>query len=82
MEVTINVTVNTTTELAEVVKLFKELNLGTTKLQVVKVSDKQYSALIKGDKRIDPNSMKGMWAKSPRTIQEIRAKDWDRNFSI
>lgn len=37
------------------------------------------SALItKGDKSIDPKALFGIWSDSPRTIEDIRKKAWER----
>jgi len=35
--------------------------------------------ITKGDKSIDPTGLFGIWAKSPRNLQEIRQKGWGRN---
>jgi len=35
--------------------------------------------ITKGDKSIDPTDLFGIWSGSPRNLQEIRQKAWDRN---
>ena len=35
--------------------------------------------ITKGDKSIDPTGLFGIWASSPRNLQEIRQKAWERN---
>jgi hypothetical protein len=35
--------------------------------------------ITKGDKSIDPAGLFGIWAGSPRNLQEIRQKAWERN---
>lgn len=35
--------------------------------------------ITKGDKTIDPTGLFGIWASSPRNLQEIRQKAWERN---
>lgn len=40
------------------------------------------SILSKGDKKIDPNSLFGIWANKPRSLENIRKKAWQRNPSV
>jgi len=35
--------------------------------------------ISKGDKSIDPTGLFGIWASSPRSLQDIRQKAWERN---
>ncbi len=35
--------------------------------------------ITEGDKSIDPTGLFGIWANSPRNLQEIRQKAWERN---
>ena len=35
--------------------------------------------ITKGDKSIDPKGLFGIWASSPRNLQAIRQKAWERN---
>ena len=32
--------------------------------------------IIKGDKKIDPKGLFGIWAKNPRTLESIRKEAW------
>jgi len=38
--------------------------------------------MVKGDKRIDPDSLFGIWANKPRSLENIRKEAWQRNQSI
>ena len=39
----------------------------------------QAPTILKGNKNIDPTALFGIWRNSPRTIEEIREKAWNRN---
>lgn len=40
------------------------------------------SIIQKGDKKLEPDSLFGIWAKEPRTIEEIRAKSWPKRDKV
>ncbi len=64
---------------SEVEKLLDALK--KFKVKDVKVtSDKQPRAFVtKGDKKINPKDLFGIWKKKPRTLGQIREKAWKRN---
>ncbi len=38
--------------------------------------------VIKGDKKIDPTSLFGIWANKPRSLESIRKDAWQRKADI
>jgi len=38
--------------------------------------------IIKGDKKLDPTALFGIWEKKPRNIRDIRQQDWKRNWNL
>jgi hypothetical protein len=38
--------------------------------------------ITKGDKSIDPKPLFGIWKDNPRNLEEIRKKDWTRNWHL
>ncbi|MCY7349883.1 MAG: hypothetical protein LH606_04345 [Cytophagaceae bacterium] len=65
----------------EVEKLMRWLHKNRLLSQVkveTAVSDDS-AAIVRGDKRIDPQALFGIWKDNPRTLEEIRKAAWDRN---
>lgn len=59
--------------------LFKAFKINTVKV----VSANDTDMLIKrGDKKIDPKSLFGIWANKPRSLENIRRDAWHRNHVI
>jgi len=58
--------------------------LKTFKMEKVKVVSAGYDnvPLTKGDKKIDPASLFGMWANKPRSLEDIRKDAWQRKADI
>jgi hypothetical protein len=38
--------------------------------------------ITKGDKKLNPTALFGIWENKPRNIQEIRQQDWKRNWDL
>jgi hypothetical protein len=43
---------------------------------------KSVPTITKGNKEIDPKALFGIWKDSPRSLEQIRAIAWDRNWSV
>ena len=56
----------------------------TFKINKVKVisTDDNVIPIIKGNKEIDPTSLFGIWADSPRSLEDIRKGAWQRKTDI
>lgn len=80
----LTIEVGNTAELEKVFKALKSMNIES--VQVVpteKAANGRKSApvIIKGDKQIDPKALFGIWKDNPRTLEQLRAMAWDRNWS-
>jgi hypothetical protein len=77
MEITIEIDSESDMEkLAALIKTFK-----MEKVKVVSAGDDNVP-LTKGDKKIDPASLFGMWANKPRCLEDIRKDAWQRKADI
>lgn len=65
--------------LGEVEKLLDALK--KFKVKDVKVTSGKHARafITKGDKKINPTDLFGVWKKRPRTLDQIRKKAWKRN---
>lgn len=63
-------------EMKKLLSLFQAM-----KLQNIKIVSSQgnlKSTILKGDKALNPKALFGIWKDSPRDIEHIRSKSWDR----
>ncbi len=44
--------------------------------------DDYKSSITQGDKSIDPKPLFGIWKDNPRSLEEIRKKNWTRNWNL
>jgi hypothetical protein len=80
----LTIEVGNTAELEKVFMALKSMNIES--VQVVpteKAANGRKSApvITKGDKKIDPKALFGIWKDNPRTLEQLRAMAWDRNWS-
>jgi hypothetical protein len=74
----ITIEIDSKSEMEKLSALFK-----TFKINTVKVSSSDDTAsVIKGDKEIDPKGLFGIWAKQPRSLEDIRNDAWQRKSHI
>ena len=66
-------------EVEKILLLLKSLNINN--IEVIPEPSGQRPSITKGDKRIDPTGLFGIWKDNPRNIQEIRASNWKRNWN-
>lgn len=71
----ITIEIDSKTEMEKLSALFKTFKINTVK--VVPPDDKTIP-VIKGDKKIDPKGLFGIWANNPRSIENIRKQAWQR----
>ena len=74
MKVTIEI--DSKSELEKLSALFKSFDINTLKIVSI---DNSTTRIVKGDKKIDPKSLFGIWAKNPRSLEKIRKDAWQRN---
>ncbi len=67
-------------EIEQLLQVLKSLNIKTIKVQRSPIV--LMPTITKGDKRLDPKELFGIWKDNPRTIEEIRSTAWQRNWNI
>jgi hypothetical protein len=75
----ITIEIDSKSELDKLSTLFETFNINTIK---VVSPDDSLTPIIKGDKKIDPKSLFGIWAGKPRSLENIRKAAWQRNQHI
>ncbi|MFB9842674.1 hypothetical protein [Mucilaginibacter ginsenosidivorans] len=70
----ITIEIDSKSELDKLSALFKTFKINTVKV----ISIDENALLIKGDKKIDPKELFGMWAEKPRSLDNIRKTAWQR----
>jgi len=71
----ITIETDSKSEIEKLSALFKTFKINTVK---VISADDTAVPLIKGDKKIDPKGLFGIWSKKPRSIENIRKEAWER----
>jgi hypothetical protein len=77
MKVTIEI--DSKSEMEKLSALFKTFKIN--KVNVVSTDDNDIP-VIKGDKKIDPTGLFGIWADKPRSLENIRKDAWQRKTDI
>jgi hypothetical protein len=67
-------------EVEQLLQVLKSLNIKSIKVQPSQVI--LAPSITRGDKRLDPKELFGIWKDNPRTIEQIRSTDWKRNWNI
>jgi hypothetical protein len=73
----ITIEIDNKRELKKLSALLESFKINTVKI----VSTDIAIPMTKGDKKIDPNSLFGIWANEPRSLEKIRKEAWQRNQS-
>lgn len=67
-------------EIEQLLKVLKSLNIKN--INIKEVSPKRQPVITKGDKRLDPRGLFGIWQGNPRTLEQVRSEAWKRNWNI
>ncbi|HEY8782689.1 MAG TPA: hypothetical protein VIM16_13785 [Mucilaginibacter sp.] len=71
----ITIEIDSKSEMEKLSALFKTFKINKVK---VVAADDAAVPVIKGDKKIDPKGLFGIWADKPRSIERIRKDAWER----
>lgn len=63
-------------EVEQLLRVLKSLNIGHVHIQDAMLSRRP--VIVKGDKKLDPKGLMGIWRNQPRTSEQIRALAWER----
>jgi hypothetical protein len=80
LAMTITIETSGIQEVEELLKLLKSLNINN--IQIKEGSIKRQPIISKGDKRLNPKDLFGIWQGSPRTLEQVRSTAWKRNWDI
>lgn len=67
-------------EIEQLLVLLKSLDIN--KISISDKKHEQQPTITKGDKRLNPKELFGIWADKPRTLEQIRSTTWNRNWNI
>jgi len=67
-------------EIEQLLQVLKSLNIKN--INIKEVSQKRQPVITKGDKRLDPRELFGIWQGNPRTLEQVRTTAWKRNWNI
>lgn len=76
----ITIEIDNKNELEKLSALFKAFKINQVK--VISPSPEIAIKVSKGDKKIDPKALFGIWANKPRSLETIRKDSWRRNVSV
>lgn len=71
----ITIEVDSKREMDKLSAFLKTFNVNTVK---VLTTDERAANIKKGNKKIDPKDLFGIWADEPRSIDDIRRAAWQR----
>lgn len=76
------VTIETTgiQEIEQLLQVLRSLNIKN--INIKEVSPKRQPVITKGDKKLDPRELFGIWQGRPRTLEQVRSEAWKRNWNI
>ena len=67
-------------EVEQLLKILKSLNIKN--INIKEELPKHQPIITKGDKKLDPRELFGIWQGTPRTIEQVRSVAWKRNWNI
>jgi hypothetical protein len=75
---TVTIETNGLQELEQLMQMLQTLKLKHIKIQPSEAVELR-PTITKGDKKIDPTELFGIWKDNPRTLEQIREMAWKRN---
>ncbi len=67
-------------EIEQLLQVLKSLNIKN--INIKEAPQKRQPTITKGDKKLDPRELFGIWQGSPRTLEQVRSAAWKRNWDI
>jgi hypothetical protein len=67
-------------EVEQLLKVLKSLDIKNISIKDLPV--KRQPIITKGNKKLNPKELFGIWQAKPRTIEQIRSISWKRNWDI
>ncbi len=66
-------------EVEKIIFLLKGLNIKN--IEVIPGLSGQSPSITKGDKKVDPRVLFGIWKDNPKSLEAIRAANWKRDWN-
>jgi hypothetical protein len=79
LDMRITIEIDSSNELEKLSALFKAFKINTVE---VFSADSSSNSIVKGNKKLDPNGLFGIWAHNPRSLEAIRKDAWKRDLPI
>ena len=67
-------------EIEQLLQVLKSLNIKN--INIKETPPKRQPVITKGDKKLDPKDLFGIWQDNPRTLEQVRSKAWKRDWNI
>lgn len=67
-------------EIEQLLQVLKSLNIKN--ISIKETPSKRQPVITKGDKKLDPRELFGIWQGNPRTLEQVRSTAWKRNWDI
>jgi hypothetical protein len=75
----ITILANNLQEVEHLLTLIKALNISHIQITTPSITS-QLLPIVRGNKKLDPTALFGIWKDKPRNLQQIRATAWNRNW--
>ncbi len=66
-------------EVEKILLLLKSLNINN--IEVIPGPSGHRPSISKGDKKVDPHQLFGIWKDTPRSLDSIRTANWKRDWN-
>jgi hypothetical protein len=67
-------------EIEQLLQLLKSLNIKN--INIKEGASKRQPVITKGDKKLNPRELFGIWQGNPRTLEQLRSEAWKRKWNI
>lgn len=67
-------------EIEQLLQVLKSLDIKNVNIK--EASPKRQPVITKGNKKLDPRALFGIWQSNPRTLEQVRSEAWKRNWNI
>lgn len=75
---TITIEISHVQEVEQLLQMLKSLDI--EQVNITETLQKPQPVITKGDKKVDPRGLFGIWKDNPRTLEHLRAAAWKRNW--
>jgi hypothetical protein len=77
----ITIVANSLQEVEHLLTLIKALNISHVHITTPSMIP-QSLPIVRGNKKLDPTALFGIWKDKPRNLEQIRASAWNRNWKM